>query len=282
VAIAELNTDRTGEVAALIAQHYERAKLMLETCTWYLTAATWAMANDQPAAVAHLDRIRALDHDLPTGAEADSLRAAARAQLLAIGLRVCADLKQLRAIFEESVEAATRVQDDRLLAQVRVLFAGCVMNGGGSCDEAADLATAAVQDARRSGELELATEIQAITNYPYLHTLRLREVLDATKTVLAQTANSPDPDAAGSMLESPRSFALLWRCLAFGVLGRTAESLAMMDQAYGLLRGRGFKETLCWAVNFRLYTLRAAGAAMGETEVEIAREAGELAEAIGG
>jgi len=33
VAIAELNPERTGEVAALIAQHYEQAGLVVETCT---------------------------------------------------------------------------------------------------------------------------------------------------------------------------------------------------------------------------------------------------------
>src|SRR5207253_10347788 len=39
-AITELNAERTGEVAALIAQHYEHARLVLEACTWHLAAAT--------------------------------------------------------------------------------------------------------------------------------------------------------------------------------------------------------------------------------------------------
>ena len=55
-----------------------------------------------------------------------------------------------RAVEEESgaglgeAHRATEV----LLAQVRILFVTCVMNGGGSCGEAADLATDAVQIAR--------------------------------------------------------------------------------------------------------------------------------------
>jgi class 3 adenylate cyclase/tetratricopeptide (TPR) repeat protein len=280
LAIAELHTDRTGEVAALIAQHYEQAGLTLEACTWYLTAATWAMVNDHPAAVAHLDRVRELDHKLPDGAESDSIRATARALLLGIGLRVFTELKQLRAIFEESVEAATRAQDDRPLAQVRVLFAVCLMNAGGSCDEAADLATAAIQDARRSGDLALAAEVLAMANNPYLYDLRLREVLEATEMAFELTDNRPN--LAGLMIESPRGLAFEWRWLALAVVGRTREALAVMNQGYEFLCGSGLKETLCWVAIFRLFALRPAGAAMGEMEVEIAREACELAEAIGG
>jgi class 3 adenylate cyclase/DNA-binding IscR family transcriptional regulator len=280
LAITELNTERPGEVAALIAQHYEQAGLVPEACTWYLTAAGWAVANDQPAAVAHLDRVRALDHDLPDGAESDSLRAAARAQRLSIGVRVFADLKQLRAIFEESVEAATRARDQRLSAFARVAFAGCVMNAGGSCDEAADLATDAVRIVRRSGDRELAAEIQAVACYPYFYTLRLREVLDASDAVLELTGNRPDLRGLG--LESPRGFAFEWRWWALASAGRTGEALAVMNQAYRFLRDRRLKETLSWVGYFRLMTLRLAGAAMGEAEVQIAREACELAEAIGG
>jgi adenylate cyclase len=71
--IAKLNADRTGEVAALIAQHFEQAALAQEACTCFLTAAGWALANDQPAAVGHLERVRALDRDLPGGAQSDLL-----------------------------------------------------------------------------------------------------------------------------------------------------------------------------------------------------------------
>jgi class 3 adenylate cyclase/tetratricopeptide (TPR) repeat protein len=280
LAIAELNTERIGEVAALIAQHYEQAGLVLEACSWYLTAARWGQTNDQPAVIAHLDRVRALDPELPPGAESDSVRAAARAQLLAISLFVFTDLKQLRAIFEESVEAATRAQDHRLLALVRVLFAECVMNNGGSCDEAADLATTAIQDARRSGDPELAAEVQAIAGYPYLPTLRLQGMLEATEKALKLTDNRPD--LTGLVVESPRGVALEFRWLALALVGRTSEALAVMNQGYELIRGRDLKQTLSWNAYFRLVTLQAAGAAMGEAEVEIAREAGKLAEAIGG
>jgi adenylate cyclase len=281
LAILELNPDPPGEVAALIAQHAQQAGQVLEACTWHLTAATWAMVNDLSAAVRHLDQVRVLDRELPDGAESDRVRATARAQLLAIGFRAGANLTQLRAIFEESVEAATRARDDRLLAQVQVAFVFCVMNTGGQLDEAADLATAAVQTVRRSGDLELAAAVQAAAMYPYLHALRLPDVLHATETVLELTTDEPDL-GAGLALESPRGFALPWRSLALAVVGGTSEALAAMNQAYEFLRGHRLKETLSWAAYLRLLTLRAAGVAIGETEVEIASEACELAEAIGG
>jgi adenylate cyclase len=280
LAVAELSTERSGEVAALIAQHYEQAALALEACTWYLTAAGWAIANDQPAAVRHLDRVRVLDLNLPDGGESDRLRASARVLLLSIGWRVGANLDELHAIFEESMEAATRARDDRLLAQVQIAFALCTLNLGGSCDEAADLATAAAKDGRPSGDLELAAEVQALAAHPYLHTLRLREVLDATEAVLELTDNRPD--LTGLMIESPRGFALEWRSRALAVVGRSSDALTVMNQACEFLRGRGLKETLCWDAYFRLLTLRAVGAAMWDAEVEIAREACEFAGAIGG
>jgi adenylate cyclase len=281
LAIAELNPQRIGEVAALIAQHYEHAGLVPESCTWYLSAAMWALANDQPAAVGYLNRVRACDHDLPDGAESDRLRATARAVLLSLAWRIGADPREMRAIFVESAEAAARARDDRLLAQVQIAFALCVLTAGGSCVEAADLATAAVQTVRRSDDLELAAAIQAAVAYPCANAGRLREALEAAETVLALTADRPDLNA-GLMLESPRGLALVWHGLTLAVLGRTREALAEMNQTYGFLRGGELKETLSWAAYLRLMTLRAAGVTLGEADVEIAREACTYAEAIGG
>jgi len=280
VAIAELDAERVGELAALIAQHYEHAGLVLDACTWHLTAATWAMANDQPAAVRQLDRVRALDSELPVGGESDGVRANARALLLAMGWRVGSELGHMREIFDESVAAALRAEDDRLLAQAQIAFAYCVMTAGGCCDEAADLASDALRTARRSDDAELKADVEAAVTYPYLHAGRIRDALERADAALEATADRPD--LAGFMFESPRGFAFLWRCLALGSLGRTREALVAMDQAEAFLRERRYRETLSWAAYFKLTTLRAAGPELGEIGVEIAREAYEIAEAIAG
>jgi adenylate cyclase len=138
-AITELNAERTGEIAALIAQHYEQAGLALQACTWHLTAATWALAHDQTSAIGCLNRVRALDPELPEGAEADLLRANARACLLAVGWRIGADRDRMREVFDEGVAAATRAHNDRLLAQVQITYTACIGTAGGQWDEAAEL-----------------------------------------------------------------------------------------------------------------------------------------------
>jgi class 3 adenylate cyclase/tetratricopeptide (TPR) repeat protein len=281
VAIAELNVQRSGEVGALIAQHYEQAGLTLEACTWYLTAAAWAKANDQPAAIGHLNRVRALDPELPDGNESDLLRANARALLLAIGWRIGTDLDRMREVFDESVAAATRARDDRLLAQVQITYTTCIGLAGGQFDEAAELATESVRTARRSGDLDLVAAAQAAAAFPYGFAGRVPEMLEAAEEALELTADQPDRNA-GFMIETPRGVALLWRGMALAALGRPTEALLVVDEAEAFLRGRGFKETLCWHADIRLLALRDGGAEMGDAEVAIAREAQEIAQAISG
>jgi tetratricopeptide (TPR) repeat protein len=179
------------------------------------------------------------------------------------------------------VEAATRGGDDRLLTQAQIGFAYCVLNSGGSCDEAADLATDALEPARRSGDAQLIAAVQSATSYPYSVAGRVQDALEAAETVLELTADRPELNA-GFMFESPRGFAFLWRFQTLAALGRTSEALAVMEEADGFLRSCGHKETLSWAAFFRLQTLRTVGAEMGETELEIARGGHEIAETIAG
>ncbi|HEY1968919.1 MAG TPA: hypothetical protein VGH89_13295, partial [Pseudonocardia sp.] len=280
-AITDLNPERAGEVAALIARHYEHAGLPLQACTWHLTAATWALANDHTAAMGHLNRVRALDAELPTGTDADLLRANARAFFLAVGWRIGAGLDRMREVFDESVAVATRAHDDRLLAQVQIPFIGHLGTAGGRFDEAAELATDCLLTARRSGDLGLAAVAHAVASLAYGIAGRYPEALAATEEALELTADQPDR-GAGSMFESPRAVALLWRGVALAALGRPVEALVVVDEAEAFLRGRGFQETVCWHLNFRLIVLRAAGAEMGEAEVASAQEALAIAEAISG
>jgi adenylate cyclase len=281
LAITELNPERTGEVAALIAQHYEHAGLVLEACTWHLSAAAWVLANDHTTAIGYLDRVRALDPVLPDGAEADRLRANARVFLLAVGWRVAADRDRMREVFDESVAAATGAHDDRLLAQAQIPYISHLVAAGGQFDEAAELATDCVQTARRTGDLDLTALAQAMAAVAYCHAGRVPEALDAAETALELTADHPDR-SAGFQLESPHGLALQMRGMALAALGHPVEALRVIDEAESFLRGRGCKETISWHPWFRLLVLRAAGAEVGEAEVAFAREAVAIAEAISG
>jgi len=147
----------------------------------------------------------------------------------------------MRELYDQSVAAATRAQDDRLLAQVRISLAASVMHGGGNLDEAAELATQALNAARRTGDQGLCAAVQACTSYAYVFAGRIQHTLDASEAVLELTADRPELNA-GAVIESPRGFALQTRCLALALLGRTGEAGAVMNEAEEFLRSRGHKE----------------------------------------
>jgi class 3 adenylate cyclase/tetratricopeptide (TPR) repeat protein len=280
LAIAELNAERTGEVAALIAQHFEQAGLILEACSWYLTAATWAMVNDQPATIGQLDRVIALDHDLPEGVQSDLLRATARALLLSIGWRVGSALPHMREIYAQSAAAATRARDDRLLAIAQISLGVCVGKNGGQLDEAAELFTNALHAARRSGDPGLLATVHVCASYGYSFVGRLRDALDAAGAALELTADQPELNAGGSVLESPGGFAQQCRALVLAALGSTGEALTALENNEAFVRDHGYNETLSWHAAFKAIVSRAAGAAV--EDMGFAYEAQAIAESVGG
>jgi len=142
-----------------------------------MTAAAWAMANDQPAAIRHLERIRALDPELST-TPSRTCYARTRAFLLTIGARIGADPDRMREVFDESVAAAPGARDDRLLAQVQITYTACIGLTGGQWDEAAELASESLQTARRSGDLDLAAVVQALAPLAYGFAGRFHQALE--------------------------------------------------------------------------------------------------------
>jgi hypothetical protein len=112
---------------------------------------------------------------------ADLLRANARALLLAVGWRISADLDRMREVFDESVAAATRARDDRLLAQVQIPYIAYLGATGGQFDEVAELATDCLQTVRRSGDLDLVAVVQVVAAYASCHAGRFPEALEAAE-----------------------------------------------------------------------------------------------------
>jgi tetratricopeptide (TPR) repeat protein len=229
----------------------------------------------------HLNRVRALDAELPDGAEADLLRANARAFLLAVAWRVGADPDRMRQVFDESVAAAARARDDRLLAQVQIAYIAYLGTAGGQLEEVAELATVFLQTARRSGDLDLTALAQAWAAFAYRTAGRFPEMLGAAEAALELTVDQPNR-GAGFIIDSVRGPALQMRGMALAALGRPVEALAVLDEAEAFLRAGGFKETLGWHPWHRVIALRTAGPDVGEAEVVFASEALTVAEAISG
>jgi tetratricopeptide (TPR) repeat protein len=115
----------------------------------------------------------------------------------------------------------------------------------------------------------------------YLHAGRFQEMLDTAEAVLELTTDKPELNAS-FLLESPRGLALQLKSVGLALRGRSSEAVAQLSAAEEFLRDREYRETLAWQACFRFFVLCVAGAEMGQGEVRNAREAYEIAEAIGG
>jgi tetratricopeptide (TPR) repeat protein len=151
---------------------------------------------------------------LPDRVEADVLRANARAFFLAVGWRIGADRDAIQAVFEESVAAAIRAGDERLLAQVQIAYSGYLGVTGGQIDEAAELATEFLQTAQRCGDLDLTASAQAMASYAYRMAGRYSEALAATEAALELTTDQPDRNT-GSMLDPAVELRMAQRYVLF-------------------------------------------------------------------
>jgi tetratricopeptide (TPR) repeat protein len=203
-----------------------------------------------------------------------------RALLLSIGWRVGSDLPHMRRIYTESVAAATRAQDDRLLAIAQISLGGCIMKSGGRLDEAADLDTGAVHPARRSGDPGLLATAHAAVSYVYSLVGRLRDALVAADAALELTVDQPELNAGGSVFESPRGLAQQFRAFVLAALGSTGEALTVLNDNEAFIRNRGYNETLCMHAAFKAAVLRIAGAVVHD--MRFALEAQAIAESVGG
>jgi len=134
---------------------------------------------------------------------------------------------------------------------------------------------------RRSGDAALWVAFGATTCMMYLHAGRFQEMLDTAEAVLELTAGQPELNA-GFLLESPRGLALQLKSVGLALRGRSSEALGELTAAEEFLRDRAYRETLTWQACFRFFVLRIVGAELGQGEVANAREAHEIAEAIGG
>jgi class 3 adenylate cyclase/tetratricopeptide (TPR) repeat protein len=134
-AIAEIDSGRLGERAALLAYHWEHAGDAREAAKWHRRAAEWVGFNNSAEALRHWGSVRQLLDTLPETPENLVERAAVRAQIMNHLARM-GDLEdQGTSLFREARELATRSGDPHVLSQVLNgfgqlrLLAGAVTEG---------------------------------------------------------------------------------------------------------------------------------------------------------
>jgi class 3 adenylate cyclase len=278
-AIRELEPQRLDELAALVAQHYDEAGEALEAAGWYLRAAIWSRTNDQPTTLAHLERIRELDRELPDDAGVDGLRAVSRAFLLMIGWRGGMPESRAREVFEEGRAAAQRTGNDAALANLHGSFAvalgimGRVSEGVRHGNEA--LATAAA-----SGDRSTLVAAHSASCYPLYLAGNLERSLETAEALIELSRD--DPTLGGGLgIESPYGWGLAFRTLPLASMGRFREALAAATEGEETARRHGFEETLGWVHAFRIGYEHWSGARDGAVALAHARSGVEIAQRIG-
>ncbi|HSI80449.1 MAG TPA: adenylate/guanylate cyclase domain-containing protein, partial [Solirubrobacterales bacterium] len=279
VAIQELEPDRLEENAALIAQHYDAAGDAFDAAGWYLRAAAWSRTNDQPATLAHVERIRELDDELPDGPDADGLRAVARVFLLGLGWRGGMEGSKMLDVFEEGRAAAERTGNDSALAALHGT-ATIALTVRGLVGEAIRHIPEALATAERSGDPATLAMVRATSSYPLFLAGRIDEALAAADSLVEQTRDDP---SLGSSLgaESPHVWGISFRCLPLAVTGRLDEALAAVTEGEAVARRLGLAETLGWVHSFRLGYDHWYGSRDGALALGHGREAVEIAQEIG-
>lgn len=277
-AIQELDPERLEEHAALVAQHYDEAGEPLEAAGWYLRAANWSRLNDQPATLAHLERVRELDPELPEDGGGDGLRAVSRVFLLGIGWRGGMADEKMTEIFEEGREAATRSGNDAALAGLYGT-ATIALTVTGRVAQAARLAPKAIASAEQSGDRATLALVRTAISYPLFLTGEFDRTLENARLLIELTRD--DHLLGGGLgVESPYVWSLGFRALPLATKGRFAEARAAAEEGEEAARRLGLTETLGWIHSFRVGHEHWSGG-RDPSIVGHGRAAVEIAEKIG-
>ena len=116
--LAEMESEKLDERAALIAHHWEAAGESLEAARWHRKAAEWAGMSNIAEAQRHWQRVRKLSQEAAHELEAASLGILACQQILTIGWRLGLTEAEECAVFSEGkqwIERTGHPEEDALL-----------------------------------------------------------------------------------------------------------------------------------------------------------------------
>lgn len=276
-AITEVYAERLDEMAAVIANHWERAGRALEAAQWNARAATWAGANDPREALKGWRRVRALLADAAETPEVLGLRFAASLWILQGGWRHGISDEEGAEIFAEGRDAAAALDQPRLDAALKGAWS---LSRGfqGEVEQALALSreASAIGQALGDGELAFATGLG------YWLSVRghLIEALEDLEMAIDASRDHPD---WGRQIAGFSVYAWATQYIGYGLLcpfGRFVEAKRQIDEGLELACEYSDIESELWAQMG--YALLAWHTGEPGDSLTHARLAVESAERLGG
>ncbi len=284
--IADVYPDRHGEVAALIAYHWQAAGEMLQATKWMAQAATWVGFNDPFEAQRRWRAVGRLADDLPDSPEGMEQRLGSQLMMLNFAWRLgipedeTAESfeRQITKLYREARELAAATGNLALQAAVVANY-GTIRGFTGDLHEWLALTAEGVAIARQAGrDVEVA-------NLPGLLYARwslgsYRELLSTVEHALEVIGDDAELGRGVNML-CPVAYVYLMLGWARAMLGRHGTAMAACETALALARDRGDAETENWT---RMAVVEVAKLGGGDRLGALAgmEQAVEVMERIGG
>jgi class 3 adenylate cyclase/tetratricopeptide (TPR) repeat protein len=249
-AIEEVDSEKLGERAALLAYHWEHAGNVRESANWHRRAAEWARSNNSAEALRHWRSMRQLVDKLAETTESLAERAGVRAQIM-IHLARMGDLEnEATSLFQEGRELAARSGDSHVLSQVLTGF-GLVRFLSGAVGDALEPLLESIQLADRTEDKAL----RAAARYGLCLALwwagRFRECLTIAEQGLELVQEDLDL-GADQVGFSPSLGFSLFRAYFLNVTGRPADGAIELDRVIKLARASQQFVPLWVAHNFHV------------------------------
>ena len=277
LAIERLHPDRGGELASLVARHFEAAGEPLTAAGAYARAAHWLGYRDVSAAFGLWRQVGALVEPLDSP-EARGLALASRGRQLEFGYRMGGISEdQAAAHYRVGRDLAQQSGDRAGLLLITAMYA-TVRGTWGHLREAGELADAVNDLSVEIGGSALRISAMGIPLYAWLALGRLSETLELAEEGIALGAQDPSL-GAGFGVTSPYAFCLTTKAATLCYMGRPQEAAKALAGALRVAAEQEDIETEGWAHAFCVLLARCGGRV--ENMFDHAMQADAIAEKIG-
>ena len=242
-ALGEADSEKLGELAALLAYHWEHAGDAREAAKWHRRAAEWVGLNNTPEALRHLGSVRQFLDTLPETPQNLEERAAVRARIMNHLARMGDPEDQATSLFREARELATRSGVPHVLSQVLNGF-GVLRLYAGAAAEALDPLLESIRCADETEDIGLRVAVRFGLTVAYYHAGRPRECLAVTEQGLGLAHGNLEL-GADRMGWSPSLGLRCWHGLALSLTGHPRDGGAEFDRVIELARTSQQLTPLC-------------------------------------